>query len=98
MKMTPTTYQTLLTLIEDFIEVKTPEHINAYCMSIAGDKRINDLETRFVWDIFWAIPQQSRLPFRNRSQEEELNDIHIETALKKAVKNTMGELYPIKGN
>ena len=94
--MTPTTYQTLLTMVTDFIATKTPETCVQYFESLKTDDRINDIEVRFVWDILWAIPQATRAPFHNRSNTEKLNDEHITTALKKAVKNTMGELYPIK--
>ena len=92
MKMTPEHFKKLSSIVDDFIAVKTPEHLVNYCNSIAGDERIHDLETRFVWDIYWAIPRTLRSVWYEDAKL--YNDNHMTTALKKAVKTSMGELYP----
>lgn len=48
-------------------------------------------DTRFRWDCFWMTGRE----FRNRTyfeaaQENELNDAHLDTALRKAVRELIG--------
>lgn len=47
--------------------------------------------TRFVWDLFWRSKNQSH--FLTLAHGENLNDTHIETALKNAVKELKAQGY-----
>jgi len=44
-----------------------------------------DLDMRFRWDLYWAIPSWIRQPLQDRMDGEGLTNIHCDTMLRAAV-------------
>jgi len=93
MKITTSDYERLKTTITDYINQKTPELLLKHKQFLETLPNVKNIETRFIWDIYWAIPDDFRKVW-NGDVHEYCNDDHIHTALRKAVKSAMGSLYP----
>lgn len=82
MKFTASDYNYLKTEIAKVVERVGVEKIQLFKESLKTDKTVKDLEVRFMFDLFWAVPSENR----KRITEKDYNDNHLQTALKKVVK------------
>ncbi len=65
----------------------------AYLDSRDYPRKPQDLEKRLRWDVFAAMPSLHRHPLENAMYAAGLNDSHIDTALKAAMRE-MGDIAP----
>ncbi len=77
MKFTEEHYKNLLDCIES-TGINLSDSLNRYLSKNIG----NNPEKRFLWDVFWT----SKYPVIHREEYKNYTDNHIETALKRAVK------------
>ena len=80
MKMKKEHFEELKAEIEKFDLEKLAEQYEKG--NFPRSESVNDLQVRFVWDVYWRLPNQWRIEFM-RDLYEYLNDNHIETALKR---------------
>lgn len=73
MKMSQEHFETLKTAIEPLVP-----NFKAHYEALKVNPKVKDLETRFLWDVFWAANVQTRYHW-------DYKDAHIQTAVKKAV-------------
>lgn len=82
MKFTKEDYNYLKTEITKVVNRVGIEEIQLYRESLKQDKTVKDLDVRFAFDLYWAIPSENRKIITDK----DYNDNHYQTALKKVVK------------
>jgi len=91
MKVTVFDYSTILKLINEFVAKHGIETVLQYKEDLKLDERINDLNTRFTWDIFWALPKNQRNLWLESIKQYGCVDTHIDTAIKKALSEVINK-------
>jgi protoheme ferro-lyase len=84
MKITKDDYDELLL---EFQRVMLRNNIPRYVDNLRADPRVQDINKRLRWDMFWAIPKEVRDPLMDRIYTY-ANDTHLDTALKRASKES----------
>lgn len=82
MKFTASDYNYVKTEITKVVNRVGIEKIQLYKESLKTDKTVKKLEIRFMFDLYRAVPYENR----KRITEKDYNDNHLQTALKKIVK------------
>lgn len=82
MKFTASDYNYVKTEITKVVNRVGIEKIQLYKESLKTDKTVKNLEIRFMFDLYRAVPYENR----KRITEKDYNDNHLQTALKKIVK------------
>lgn len=82
MKVTESDYNFLKKEISKTIERVGIEKIQLYKEQLKTDKTIKNFDVRFMFDLFYSIPFQNR----KRISDKDYKDSHLQTALKKVVK------------
>lgn len=84
MKVTESDYNFLKKEISKTIERVGIEKIKLYKEQLKTDDTVKNLDVRFMFDLFWAIPSEDRR--KVLTDEKNYNGNHLQTALKKVVK------------
>ena len=82
MYVTASDYNYIKTEIAKVVERVGVEEIKLFKESLKTNKTVKNLEIRFMFDLFWAVPFQNR----KRIEDKDYNGNHLQTALKKVVK------------
>ena len=78
MKMKKETLEKIVELLSEKVEI-----IKEHKQMLIDTKSYNVLETRLAFDCYYSLP----IEFKNKvRREEDLNDKHIETGMRKALK------------
>jgi hypothetical protein len=90
MKMSKEHFNALSKLIQNTMTAAGPDTLKEHKAMIAKDPRVKDINTRYRWDMFWAISQKERTAWndmvgRNSEGNSIYNTDHMNTALKKIV-------------
>lgn len=85
-------YHTMKSLIESLVKEVGIKKIEEYKESLKSDPRVKDLEMRFRWDLWWAAKNKARgssqgIPADFHKKSRDFKDTHIDTALKKIIKD-----------
>ena len=84
MKATKAQIDWIVREFQKVIEIRT---IDYHYFQIKNDARIKDIDKRIRWDYFWAainIQRKAGIPITLHRELKNLNDTHIDTALKAA--------------
>lgn len=82
MKVTESDYNFLKKEISKTIERVGIEKIQLYKEQLKTDETVKNLDVRFMFGLFYSIPFDDR----KRISYKDYNDNHLQTALKKVVK------------
>jgi hypothetical protein len=82
MKMSPEHFNWLRTELSAW----TPEAVANYRKLLRQEAKAKDIEKRLRWDLFWCIPYARRSPVLSEMNDLDLNDTHIDTALRRIVR------------
>ena len=77
-KMSPEHYAAIKSKVEELGANK----INAYKEQLKADPKVKDLETRLLFDVFYATKVQNKYSY----QEFDYTDAHIKSAMKQIFK------------
>lgn len=84
MKMSKETYQELKTVIDNLMLKDTALRQDYRNGDFANSDKVKDLDKRFRFDVWWYIKKQNPA-LANMVANEDLNDDHLYTALKKTI-------------
>ncbi len=87
MKMPPATYARIESLMRAKFQATGQADILAYKAKLALDPRVKDQAKRFRWDLFWAATQGDNRIESSDLYAGELNDDHVDTALRAIVRD-----------
>ena len=82
MKVTESDYNFLKKEISKTIERVGIEKVQLYKEQLKTDKTVKNLDVRFMFGLFYSIPFNDR----KRIDDKDYNGNHLQTALKKVVK------------
>lgn len=86
MKITPAHFEELKNLI-----APVAHYLPACVERAKADPRTKDVDTRARWDVFWCIGQTARCELMTKLYVY-LDDTHIDTALKAALKHAQNHI------
>jgi hypothetical protein len=85
MKISQQNYLALKAAIESVIE-NLDKSLEDFERELKQTGKYKDFNTRVVWDLFWNIPRPDRVELMDNLYHQQLTDTHINSALKKIVK------------